>query len=214
LIEPAESLPLTFLYQTTNPATNALTGSPNTPVNIGAGAAQSFVIALTASAAIAPTTVALSFVCNGVASAPGYPGLNTLLYSASTTPVPDIVSLVATSSNDGILHITGTTGSNAFAVATVNLGVSSAITANVTAPATLPLAINLCQTNPQTGQCISAIGPSVPTTIAANATPTFAFFATASGTVPFTPQTNRIFVTFNDATNAVRGSTSVAVETQ
>jgi hypothetical protein len=34
--------------------------------------------------------------------------------------VPDVVALVATAQNDGILHITGTTGSNAFAVATVN----------------------------------------------------------------------------------------------
>jgi hypothetical protein len=32
--------------------------------------------------------------------------------------------------------------------------------------------------------------------------------------VPFVPQTNRIFVEFTDANGIVRGSTSVAVETQ
>ena len=55
------SLPATFSYQTTNPATNQVIGSPNTPVNIAAGAAQSYVFALTPSAPIAPTDVQLSF---------------------------------------------------------------------------------------------------------------------------------------------------------
>src|SRR5580693_2427900 len=96
----------------------------------------------------------------------GQVGLNTLLLSASTTAVPDVVALVATAQNDGILHITGTTGSNAFAVATVNVGASASITATAnTGAATLPLAISLCQTNPMSGQCISSIGSTVTTTI-------------------------------------------------
>jgi hypothetical protein len=37
---------------------------------------------------------------------------------------------------------------------------------------------------------------------------------TASSTVAFDPANNRIFVTFTDSTNAIRGETSVAVETQ
>jgi hypothetical protein len=78
----------------------------------------------------------------------------------------------------------------------------------------LPLAISLCQTDPASGQCVSPVGPSVTTTINANATPTFAIFATASGSVPFDPANNRIFVVFSDAGGAVRGSTSVAIQTQ
>ena len=78
----------------------------------------------------------------------------------------------------------------------------------------MPLAISLCQTNPMSGQCISSIGSSVTTTINANATLTFAIFAMTSSAVPFLPQTNRIFVEFSDANGTVRGSTSVAVETQ
>jgi hypothetical protein len=83
--------------------------------------------------------------------------------------------------------------------------------------ATLPqLTIKLCQTNPQSGQCMSAIGGSVATTINANATPPFAIFVSAAGQVPvpFIQQTNRIFVEFADSGGAVRGETSVAVETQ
>jgi hypothetical protein len=210
-----DTVPASSMYQTTNPATNALTGSPNTPESIAAGASQSFVIAFTLNVPFAPTIVMLGFDCSGVSAAPSNTGLNTLLLSASTTSVPDIVALVATAQNDGILHITGTIGSNAFAVATVNVGASASITATAnTGAATLPLAISLCQTNPMSGQCFSSIGSSVTTTINSNATPTFAIFATASGSVPFVPQSNRIFVEFSDAKQVVRGSTSVAVETQ
>jgi hypothetical protein len=47
-IYPVTYLPGIFVYQTTNPATNALTGGLNTPVSItGNDALQSFVIALT-----------------------------------------------------------------------------------------------------------------------------------------------------------------------
>jgi hypothetical protein len=123
-IAPVTSVPASFVYQTTNPATNALTGSPNTPVSIAAGRGQSFVIAFTPNAPFVPTTVALGFDCAGIDAAPSDTGLNTLLYSASATPVPDVVTLAATAQNDGILHITGTSGSNAFAVASVNVGSS------------------------------------------------------------------------------------------
>ena len=208
------SLPATFSYQTTNPATNQVTGSPNTPVNIAAGATQSYVFALIPSAPIAPTDVQLGFDCTNINPASIIPGLNTLLFSASNTPVPDIVALVATLTNDGIVNVPGANGTGVFAVATVNVGSSGSITASAdTGSATLPVSISLCQTNPATGQCISAIGPTVTTTINANATPTFGIFVQGKGNVPFDPAANRIFVRFR-AGNVTRGSTSVAVRTQ
>ena len=214
-ITPVTTVPASFVYQTTNPATNALSGSPNTPVSIAAGGSQSFVIAFTPNAPFVPTNVVLGFACTGVSAAPSITGLNSLLLSASTTPVPDIVALAATAMNDGILHITGTSGSGAFAVATVNVGAGASITATAnTGAASLPLAISLCQTDPASGQCTSSVGSSVTTTINAGATPTFAIFATASGLVPFDPANNRIFVIFSDAGGTVCGSTSVAVQTQ
>jgi len=216
-IAPATTMPATFTYQTTNPATNALTGTANTPVNIsGNNAAQSFVIAFKPSAAIAPSNVAFNFACtSNTIPAPVDIGLNTLLLSGSTTPTPDVVALAATAQNDGFVHVTGSPAQGAFAVATVNLGASGPITAGVNiGTASLPLSIAICQTNPATGQCTSAVGGSVATTIAANATPTFAVFVSAAGTVADAPGNNRIFVTFTDNTGAVRGETSVAVETQ
>jgi len=209
------SLPATFTYQTTDPATNQVTGAPNTPVNITTSAAQSYVFAVTPSAPVVVTDVQLSFGCTNTNPASIISGLNTLLFSASDTPVPDIVVLAATLSGDGIANIPGVTATGAFAVATVNVGASGSITASAdTGSATLPVNISLCQTNPATGQCISAIGSTVTTTINANATPTFAIFVQGSGNVLFDPAANRVFVRFKDGGNVTRGSTSVAVRTQ
>jgi len=209
------AIPANFSYQSTDPATNQVTGSPNTPVNIPAGAAQSFVISLTPTSPVVSTDVQFNYSCTNASSAPNFVGLNTLLFSASATPVPDIVALAATLTNDGIVNIPGTTGTGAFAVATVNVGASGSITASAdTGIAALPVNILLCETNPTTGQCISAIGPSVTTQINANATPTFAILVQGGGVVPFDPAINRIFVRFKDSGNVTRGSTSVAVRTQ
>src|SRR5580704_1285952 len=214
-IAPVTTVPASFLYQTTNPTTNVLTGSPNTPVSIAAGAAQTFVIALTLFFNDVATTVSLGFNCSGTTPAPTTPGVNTLLYSASATPVPDIIALAATSSNDGIVHVVAPTNANACAVATINLGASAAITVTPnTGTATLPLNITICQTNPTSGQCLLTARSSATATLNSQATATFGIFVSATGSVPFAPATNRIFVQFTDSFGAVRGSTSVAVATQ
>jgi hypothetical protein len=216
-IAPASGLPVTFAYQTTNPSTNAVTGTRNTPVNIPANnGSQSFVIALTPTAPIAPTDVNFNFSCTDTNPAPVVSGLNTLLFSASTTPTPDVVALAATLQNDGIVHVTtGSPMTGVFAVATVNLGSTDTITASTnTGPATLPITVNICQTNPTSGACLQTPGPTAATTITANAEPTFGIFVTANGTVPPDFANSRIFVQFTDSTGAVRGETSVAVETQ
>jgi hypothetical protein len=214
-IAPASGLPLTFVYRTTNPATNAVTGSPNTPVDIPAGASQSFVIGLTPSAVIAPTDLGFNFACTNTTPAPIVLGLNTLLFSASTSPTPDIIALAATIQNDGIVHVSGSPSTGVFAVATTNLGAGASITVTAdTGGATLPVTITMCQTNPQTGVCLLTPSPTVTATIASNTTPTFGIFVAASGAVPFDPANSRIFVKFKDSGNAVRGETSVAVTSQ
>jgi hypothetical protein len=214
-IAPTGALPLAFHYQTTNSSTNRVTGTADTPVAIAAGAAQSFVIASTPSAAFNPTNLAISFACAGVTPAPSVIGLNTLLLSASTTPTPDVVALAATLKNDGIVHVTGTPSRGVFAVATVDVGSGDTITAATsTGAATLPLTITICQTNPMTGACLQTPATTAATTISPGGTPTFGIFVSASGTVAFDPANSRIFVTFTDSTGAVRGETSVAVETQ
>jgi len=202
------------VFQTTDPLTNAVTGAPGRQVDVGGFADQSFVIAFTPTAEFAPLDVPLRFVCGNSSPAPVNAGLNTLLLSASATPIPDIVALAATTGLEGIANIPGASGSVAFAVATVNVGATGAITASAdTGGASLPVTLTMCETNPGTGQCMSPIAGSVTTTINALATPTFGIFVSGSGNVPFSPAVNRIFVRFRDAGGVTRGSTSVAVRT-
>lgn len=212
VITPVTQIPADFQFQKTNPATNAVIGAANEPAAIGPNAAQSFVIALKPTAAFVPTDVTFGFTCNGTNAADISLGLNTLLLSASADPIADMVALAATSTGDGILHIRN--GAAAFAVATVNVGSTSSITVSAdTGAATLPVAISVCQTDPQLGTCTSAIGPSVTTQVPAGTTPTFAIFASTTGAVPADFANNRVVVRFRDSAGITRGSTSVAVLT-
>ena len=206
-----------FHFQTTDPATNQLNGTLNTAVDIPANGAQTYVFSVTPYQAFDPRDINIAAGCSNSAPAPTIVGLNTLLLSASDTPVPDIVALAATAGNNGIVDVAGANGAGAFAVATVNVGIGGDITASAdTGSTSLPVSITLCQTNPASGQCTSAVGPTVTTNIAANATPTFAIFVQALGAVPFDPAHNRIFVRFRGGSGGgvVRGATSVAVRTQ
>lgn len=211
-ISPVPPVNATFLYQTTDPATNALTGSPNTPVDILDSASQTFLFAFTPTAPFAPTDVALNFDCTNTSPASSIPSVNTLLLSASSTPVPDIIALAT---GTGILDLPASGGGNgAFAVATVNVGSTGSITASAnTGSAMLPVTLNVCETNPSTGACINPTSPAATatTTIAGGATPTFAFFATATDTIPLDPANSRAFVEFRDGGGIIRGSTSTAL---
>src|SRR5581483_6259701 len=145
--------------------------------------------------------------------APSVVGLNTLLLSFDANPVPDIVALAA-SADPGYVDIPGANGTGAFAVASVNVGASAAITVSGdTGSVTLPVTVTLCQTNSQ-AQCASPPAASVSTTIDANSTPTFSVFVKGSGAVANDPANNRVFVRFKDSGGVTRGSTSVAVRTQ
>lgn len=204
-----------FTYQTTDPATNALVGTADTPVDIPAGKYQSFVVAFTPAAELAPTDVQLRFDCFNSSAVATLTGVNTVLLSASSTPVPDVIALAATAGNTGIVNIPGINGTGAFAVATANVGSSGTITASVdTAGTTLPVNMAICQTNPLTGACEGPVASAVTTTIAAGATRTFAVFVGGRGNIPLNAATSRVFVRFRDDSGAVRGATSVAVRTQ
>jgi List-Bact-rpt repeat protein len=211
-ISPAMSVPATFLYQTTNPSTNALTGSPNTPASIPAGGGQSFLIAFTMGGAFDPTDVTFDFSCSNAGAVPVISGVNTMLLSASSSPVPDVIMIAATSPNDGIVRIAN--GLGAIAVATSNVGASSNITISAdTGAVSLPISLSVCQTNPSSGACFSAPRANVTTLISAGATPTFSVFVEGFGNVPFNAAVNRVFIRASDR-GVTRGATSVAVRTQ
>jgi hypothetical protein len=134
-ISLATPIPAALMFQTTDPKTNVVTGLPNTPVDIAPQQSQTYVIALTPTTPMFPTDVA--FALSG-GNFPTISGIDTLLLSASATPVPDIVALVATVNNDGIVDIPGPTGIGFFAVATVNVGSGANVMVFVTAGFTNP----------------------------------------------------------------------------
>jgi virginiamycin B lyase len=213
-IAPATMIPASFAFQTTDPTTNALTGTANTTADIAQGAGQSFVIAFTPTAAFAPTSILLTFGCANANPAPQIVGIDTLNLSASATLVPDIVALAA-SSDPGYVDIPSATGTGDFAVATINLGSTAQITVSAnTGTSNLPVTVLVCQTNATSGACLATPAINVTTMITANATSTFGVFVAGSAAVPDSPGVNRVFVTFTDANGLLRGETSVAVRTQ
>jgi YVTN family beta-propeller protein len=214
-IAPQTGIPASFVFQTTDPITNALTGTANTPANIAAGQRQSFVIALTPTAAFAPTNVAFTFTCaNAPSPAASIVGVDTLNLSASATPVPDVIALAA-SADPGYVDIPGVTGTGVFAVATVNLGIDATITVTAnTGMANLPVTLTLCQTAPTGVICLAPPAATVTADIQPNAIPAFGVFVAGSGFVADMPAVNRVFVTFTDSNGVLRGETSVAVRTQ
>jgi hypothetical protein len=211
-IAPLTRIPATFSFQATNPSTNQPIGIPNSPINISANAPQTFLLSITPSAPFGATEIEFSFACSNAPAATPIRGLNTLLLSASPTPVPDIVALVATLTNDGIANIDPDSRLGVFSVATVNVGTSGLITASAdTGGANISIRTTICQTSPSTGTCLAPPGPTTATQINANATATFGVFLQAQRPVPFDPAVSRVFVRFRDASGSVRGSTSVAV---
>jgi len=202
-----------FTYQTTDPATNLTTGTANTPIDVAPGASQSFVFAITPNSEFESVDVAISFDCENTDPASSITGLNTLLLTAATDPIPDLVALAA--ANLGIVDVPDDSNIGVFSVATVNLGASGTVdvTADV-AGADLPIGFLLCQTDPLTSACINPVVASsepVSVTIGGGETPTFAVFVTATGEIPFDPGNHRVFLRLKDAIGNTRGSTSVAV---
>ena len=207
---------LALAYQTTNPSTNALTGSPDTPVGIAANGLQTFLLTFTTNdntgSLFAAPGQQLLFACDNVDPAGTIPGVNTVDLSFSPTPVADVIALSATAGAGNTLDFP-TDGAGAFAVASINVGSADTLTVSVdTGSATLPLTLSICATN-ASAQCLAPPASSVAQSFPANSTPTFSVFATSQGPIAFAPGSSRIFVRFEDSAGASHGSTSVAVET-
>ena len=151
--------------------------------------------------------------CDNADTASVIPGVNTLALTVDSNPVPDIIALAETQTNNGIVQVP-TGGAGAFAVATTNLGIAGniLITAD-TGSLTLPVTLTLCETNPSTAQCLSPPASTVTHDFSAGETPTFSIFAASTGAIAANPATDRVFVNFNDVSGGtLRGSTSVAIQ--
>ncbi|WP_394694096.1 hypothetical protein [Hyphobacterium sp.] len=225
-----------FSYQTTDPNTNALTGTVDTPVGIPAGSSQSFVMAFTpvqeffnSGVPFTPEPLEFAFRCDE-AQAAIIPGVNTLQMSSDTVQQPDVIAIAATASGDGVLYLGGNTGRGGIGVAGMDIGAAGSITVTprsglasgpasdaVDVPLALSsplLALSICETTNQAGgACLAAPTASLTVNFASNQVRTFTVFATAQGqAIANDPAVNRIFLDFTENGNA-RGGTSVAVTT-
>ncbi|MDQ7018243.1 MAG: endo alpha-1,4 polygalactosaminidase [Robiginitomaculum sp.] len=207
--------PATLQFQTTDAATNTLTGTPDTPVDIAPGAAQTFLISVTPTTDLSKSTdMYVRFACTNTAPAASYLGTNTLhLAPAAPTGSADIIAIVATTSHDGTVHLPSASGQHFFTASAINIDQSSTITARIDDDgAGLPLTITLCQTNAQSA-CLATPAGSITTNMAHNETVFYAVFITATGAIPFNPALNRLTLRLEDSAGTLRGATSIAVRT-
>ncbi|MGH7308221.1 MAG: hypothetical protein ACREK6_05965, partial [Candidatus Rokuibacteriota bacterium] len=149
------SVPGTFTFRATDPATNATIGELNAPIDIPAGGFGTFIFALTPTLPSNATDAVITFDCANSAPAASMTGINTLLLAAALPPAPDVVALAATLGGNGIVDVP-VGGTGVFAVATVNVAYQGGITASAdTGGVPLPISLFLCQTEPASGQCVS-----------------------------------------------------------
>ena len=202
-----------FTYQITEPTTNAVLGTANTPSLIEGRQGQTYVVAFRPFNTIAPTQLEFDASSFNGASITAIAGVNTLQFRASTSPVIDMVALVATLNNNGFVDVPGNTGTGVFAVATTNLGIAGDVTAQVnTGVNAVPVTATLCQTD-ALGACFAAPSADLTFNVGVNATPTFGIFVQGQAQIANDAAINRVFVEFVDAGGVIVGSTSVAVKT-
>ena len=213
-----------FGYQTTTPA-NALSGTPNTPVNIAAGATQNFIFSLTPNSVFTETAAVIDFVCDNGVRASYLPGLTDFTLSSDAN-APDILAIGSTLSNDGVARVTTPTGFIPLALSAVNIGSgdpapdgpSSPSTGNneatmtvrpEAASLTLPVSFDICEAN-ASSVCIGPRG----TTVTANIGDAPSFFVVrvfGRGVgVPLFADVVRVNIAFDDAGGVERGRTSIA----
>jgi hypothetical protein len=214
-IAPASPVPASFSFQTTNSTTNLLSGTANTRVSIAAGGSQSFLISFLANSPMISSDVVLEYSCSGIDAARTIVGVNTLRLTIDANPVPDMIAVGLTPTNDGYAHTGGPGGTGLFVLATTNIGITAPLTARVRlSNAALPLTATVCQTNSTTGACLAPAAATVTATINQNSNATWAAFLQAGGAIPLDAAQNRVFFEFVDANGVVRGSTSTGVTTQ
>lgn len=206
---------VTVTYQAIDAATNRPVAAPDLPVDIAAGAAQAYLIALAPAAVIEPTELALRFQCRNTRPAPSVVGVNTLLFSAPGGLSADVVAVAATRGNDGIVEVPGAPGTGLFTVGSTNVGDAAAMTVEPdTGSASLPLTLTLCETRAGLGDCVAPPAPTVTVEYEAGTERSFAIFVAGRGPIVFNPAMSRVFVRFRDAAGGPRGATSVAVRTR
>lgn len=214
--------PVTLSYRQID-GSGAATGSENPVFDIASGGALSFVIAMTPTAETAAGGYEFMPVisCENASLDP-IVGVNSVFLTIESVPTPDILSISATPSNDGVIRIPAPGATGFMVAAAVNIGAGDGsagadeitLTTSVdTGDASLPVSAEVCQIDQTTAACITPRGASVTLIAAQNAPVFYAVFVrdTSTGGIAFDPANARVFLRFADASGTIRSATSAAV---
>ncbi|VAV91235.1 hypothetical protein MNBD_ALPHA06-130 [hydrothermal vent metagenome] len=204
-------LPITLAYQTTT-ATNQLTGTVNTPVNIPAGVVQNFLLELTGTDVIAGRDLGFDFVCDQI-SAPLFSGVNTVRLTISDTPLPDLIPIAVSLSADGIMRIENAGGASAYGAAVINIGAAGNVQVRADGGEYVwPMQMLVCETDPD-GNCLQTAIAMLEVNFASGQSRTFSVFASASARlgVPFMPELARSFLRFERPDTGTLAASSLAI---
>lgn len=210
-ITPVTPIDADFFFQSTDPASNALTGEPNTPVDIPASAAASFLIGITPNSDFAAIDVQFDFSCS-TGTAISAPGINTLLLSGNNTPVADVVAVAVTPGGGGIARLPRDGVFGLMSLATTNVGAEATITAQPVDRSGLDGFLRICETDQNTSACLEEAAVSTTGLLAADATRTYSVFINSNTRIFLDATNRRTAVEFVDEFGNVRGSTSVAIQ--
>lgn len=203
-------------FQTTDPATNAVTGETGRFFSVPAGGSTSLLVSLTpeADGLARSHDVRLRFRCQNADAAPITSGVNTILMSFDGDPGPDMIA-VSAAPGGGVLALADENAAGAFAVSTANVGAGGSLTVRPRGLGDADgLRLRICETDPATALCLAPAAETVSRVFAADETATFSVFVRGLGApAPFAPGANRVVFEAVDGDGIVRGSTSVAVRT-
>jgi hypothetical protein len=107
-------------YQRTNASDNLPVGTPNSPVDINGGQAQTFVFSVNPISSFSQE-IPMIFSCTNTTPAPVFMGVNTFLLTANSEPLADMLTINDTTSHDGNIVIPNPTGTGLIATASINL---------------------------------------------------------------------------------------------
>ena len=217
---PVYSFPGELNFQTTDPATNALTGTPNTPVDIAPNSAQTFVFSLTPSETIAETSIlpdhALVARCSNALPAPIIERVNTFTLEVKDFAPPDIIPIAITPTQDGIVSVPGDNGVEIFTVAAINIGTQWDIDVVPVFDRTA-MNVTVCETD-AAGTCLPGFTEQSRALFETGQTRFYTVRVEALGPIAFDPANQRIELQFIGDRGAGRsiqlGSTNVAVRSQ
>jgi Bacterial Ig domain/FG-GAP repeat/Bacterial cadherin-like domain len=217
-IKVPANAPVSLSYQLTD-AANAPVGPADASFDVAPAQARSFILSLMPLATNTGVAVFPDFVCDN-ANVDAIPGVNTVFLSIDNKEVPDILSIGATASGDGIIAVpSGSVG--LMTASAINIGVGdaagsadTAVTVSVdNGAASLPLLLQLCELDAGS-LCITPLGEDPVSTIIGDNASFFAVFVTdqsGGAGIALDPANARVFLRFTDAGGTTRSVTSAAI---